>query len=66
MNPQTKSCSDAQEQFLSAEQLANRYNTCKATIYRWAAAGKLPKSVRLSSSCIRWKLSELLKFEQGA
>lgn len=47
-------------------QLAARYSVSRATIWRWAATGRLPKPIKLSPGCTRWKLSDLEAFERGA
>jgi predicted DNA-binding transcriptional regulator AlpA len=45
--------------YVSASQLAERYSVSRATVWRWAANGLLPKPVKLSSSTTRWRLSEI-------
>ena len=51
-------------QFLSDKTVAERYDTSRATIWRWAREGKIPKPVRLSAGSTRWNLDELLQFEK--
>ena len=40
-------------------QLAARYNVTRATIWRWAREGRIPKPVSLSPGCTRWEGAEL-------
>jgi predicted DNA-binding transcriptional regulator AlpA len=46
-------------QYVSAEQLAERYGVDKSTIWRWTQRDILPKPVRLSEQCTRWKLDQI-------
>lgn len=43
----------------SDAQLAEIYSVSRATIWRWASAGRLPQPVKLSPGCTRWKLAEI-------
>jgi prophage regulatory protein len=45
--------------------LAARYSVSRATIWRWVQDGRIPKPVKLSPGCTRWRLADLEKFEQG-
>lgn len=46
-------------QYVSAEQLAQRYQVDKATIWRWAKKKIIPSPVKLSEQCTRWKLADI-------
>jgi len=50
--------------YLSDKTVAERYDTSRATIWRWTREGKLPQPVRLSAGSTRWKLDDLLQFEK--
>lgn len=39
---------------LNAKELARLLSTSAATIWRWDAAGKLPRPIRLSGGSTRW------------
>jgi predicted DNA-binding transcriptional regulator AlpA len=43
----------------SDSQLAAIYSVSRATIWRWAAAGRLPKPTKLSPGATRWKVAEV-------
>lgn len=45
--------------YVSAAQLAERYAVDRATVWRWARNGKLPKPVKISEQCTRWRLDEI-------
>ena len=45
--------------FVSDAQLATRYSVSRSTIWRWSQSGNLPKPIRLSSCCTRWRLDEI-------
>ena len=45
--------------FVSAGQLADRYQVNKATIWRWVARDILPQPIRLSEQCTRFPLDEI-------
>ncbi len=44
---------------VDAEQLAELLSVSKATISRMDAAGKLPRAVRFSTGCVRWRLETI-------
>lgn len=52
------------ETYLTDKQVANRYNTGRATPWRWCKVSDFPKPVRLSDGCTRWRLSDLEKWEE--
>lgn len=39
--------------------VAERYGINRITVWRWAAAGRIPKPVKLSPGCTRWRISDL-------
>lgn len=49
--------------YLSDKRLAERYDVSRATIWRWVKTGSLPKPVKLSPGCTRWRASELQAWE---
>lgn len=46
-------------QFLSDAQLAERYSVNRTTIWRWVNRGYLPKPVKLSPGCTRWRKDDI-------
>lgn len=50
--------------FLSADQVANRYNVHRASIYRWAKEADFPKPIKLGDNCTRWSLEDIEAWEQ--
>ena len=44
--------------------LASRYSVTRATIWRWAAEGRIPQPIKLSPGCARWRIVDLESFEQ--
>lgn len=51
------------EIYLSDKRIAERYEVSRATIWRWVQAGRLPKPVKLSPGCTRWKSSDVEAWE---
>ena len=51
--------------YLSDRGLALRYETSRATIWRWVRGAGLPSPIKLSSGCTRWKLSEIEQWEMA-
>lgn len=45
--------------YLSDDQLAERYNVSRATIWRWTSRGILPKPVKFTKSCTRWRKADI-------
>lgn len=43
----------------SAQKMAEMMGVSVPTIWRWAKAGQLPKPVKLSPGCTRWRESDL-------
>ena len=50
-------------QYISDNQLAERYYVSRATIWRWSQKGILPRPVQLSPGCTRWRLDEIEKHD---
>ena len=50
--------------YLSDKQISERYNISRGTVWNWLRDGKLPKPVKLSSACTRWRLSDLEQWEE--
>jgi predicted DNA-binding transcriptional regulator AlpA len=50
-------------QYLSDKSVAERYDTSRQTIWRWAREGDLPAPIKLSNGTTRWKLSDLQAWE---
>lgn len=53
--------------FVSDKQLAERYGVHRATIWRWASDpdSGFPGPVRLSQSCTRWSMGQVLEWEEA-
>lgn len=51
--------------YLTDKQVAERYAVSRPTVWRWTAEGRLPKPIRLSPCCTRWRLDALEAFEHG-
>ncbi|MGM0857225.1 MAG: helix-turn-helix transcriptional regulator [Pseudomonadota bacterium] len=49
--------------YLSDKRIAGRYDVSRATIWRWVQAGRLPKPVKLSPGCTRWRASDIEVWE---
>lgn len=49
--------------FLSVKQIAARYSTSTASVWRWVREGQFPKPVKLSPGCTRWRLSDVEAWE---
>lgn len=45
--------------YLSDSQLAERYDVSRATIWRWVSRGILPKPVKFSHGCTRWRKDQI-------
>ena len=52
------------QKFLTDSDLAARYSIRRATVWRWANAGRLPAPVRLGEATTRWNLSDVERHEQ--
>lgn len=49
--------------YLSAKQLAERYQVNRTTVWRWQKYGGFPEPVRFSPQCTRWRLADLEQWE---
>ena len=50
--------------FLTDIDLATRYSISRATVWRWASCGRLPRPIRLGEATTRWVLDDLIRHEQ--
>ena len=48
--------------YVSASDLARRYNVDRSTIWRWVQRG-FPKPIKLSEQCTRWRLDEVERYD---
>ena len=51
------------KQYQSDKSVAARYDSSRATIWRWVKEGRFPKPVKLTNGTTRWKLADLEKWE---
>ena len=51
------------ETYLTYFDVCGRYKIGITTFYRWIAEGRLPQGYQFGKNCVRWKLSELVEFE---
>ena len=50
--------------YLSDKDLSERYHITRNTVWRWhRERSDFPRSVKLSSNCTRWKLSNITAWE---
>ncbi|MEQ8429819.1 MAG: AlpA family phage regulatory protein [Silicimonas sp.] len=49
--------------YLSVDQVAQRFNVSKDTIWRWKRHGEFPKPVKLGGTTTRWRLAEIEAWE---
>lgn len=54
-----------QGQFLTDRDLAERYRIHRATVWTWTREGRLPRPVRLTPRCSRWRLEDIEAAEQA-
>lgn len=50
--------------YVSDQQLAVRYDVHRSTIWRWPQSRGFPQPVRLSPQCTRWRLEDVVAWEQ--
>jgi predicted DNA-binding transcriptional regulator AlpA len=55
----------AADPWVSRAEIAKRYNVSYMCVYHWMRSGKIPQPVRLSSRCLRWRLSEVIAAIEG-
>lgn len=59
---QSKSLSDAVEYF-SDRTLAERWEVCRDTVWRWSKDGKIPRPIKLVNNTTRWRRSDIQDWE---
>ncbi|MGH8160977.1 MAG: helix-turn-helix transcriptional regulator [Gammaproteobacteria bacterium] len=50
------------QEYLSADQIAEKIGIRRHTVYLWASQGILPRGVAFTSRCRRWPKSEIQDF----
>ena len=64
--PRGPSRKEAEETFLTADQIMQRYRIARATVWRWVRENfDFPEPVKLSSGTSRWRLSDLVAFDRS-
>lgn len=48
-----------QPQFISDHKVAAMFGVSKATVWRWASTGLLPKPIKLGPNTTRWRIADL-------
>lgn len=52
------------ERFYRARDLARRWRVHEVTVWKWSAAGKIPKPKRIGPNTVRWQGRTILAHEQ--
>ena len=52
------------KQFLTVQDMAERYGVTRQCIYNWRVSGKIPSGFRIGH-IRRWRLSDIEAFEAG-
>ena len=54
------------ETYLSDTDIAERYGIARPTVWRWhRERPDFPRAIRLTPGCTRWKLSQIVAWEQA-
>lgn len=51
---------------LTDREVAKHLNISKASVWRWLDEGRLPKPLKLSPGCTRWRADEIAAFIEAA
>jgi prophage regulatory protein len=51
--------------YVADRDLAERFKTSRATIWRWVEKRGFPAPVRLSPGCSRWRMDQVRQWEAG-
>lgn len=46
-------------------EIANRYDVTRQSIWRWVRTANFPKPVKLSPGCTRWRIADVIRWEQS-
>ena len=49
--------------YFSDKQLAMRFGVNRPTVWRWVKQAGLPRPIKLSAGCTRWRLADLERWE---
>jgi len=50
------------DQLLTVEEVMNLLRVSRRTVWRWVAQGRLPRPIRPTCVCTRWKASDIWKY----
>jgi len=53
------------ETYITMKQLCARLGVSRASINRWRAGEDFPKPRQFSKACVRWRLSDVIEWEQS-
>ena len=53
----------AENLYLSVDQVAQRFNVSKDTIWRWKRQDEFPRPVKLGGTTTRWRLADIEEWE---
>lgn len=51
------------EYYLNLSDVCERYRVSRTTVWRWVKDGRLPGPIAMSPQTRRWRLGELIEFE---
>ena len=54
----------SQETYLPIQEVCKRYAVGRTTVYDWRNSGIIPPPYKLGPKLVRWKLSELVAWEE--
>lgn len=55
----------ANSRYWTDEDLAERWNVCRDTVWRWARVGAIPNPIKLPGNCTRWLREEVETCEES-
>jgi predicted DNA-binding transcriptional regulator AlpA len=60
----TEGVLDEGERYICVKEVAQRFGVAIITIWVWTRQGQFPKPVKFGVRATRWRLSDLVKFEE--
>lgn len=62
LNTPTPESFSSNQRYANVNRVAEFYDVSPATVWRWSSEGRIPKPIKLSPGCSRWRIPEMAAY----